>query len=272
MNSGKQTSESEEKAVEAGAWELCDVADEFGDLTGDKCLKLLGDGTYSSKYDNDEYLKAILFAYQDYTIKIRLLKNGSQLVDNFSGHIKIKDGCGDVHDIQFTDDNLGQIEPYLDEKEVVVVWGKEISTGEGKKEFREIIEKEGVLSAIAETGGGLFSTKYTYKFKFNLDGFKKAMSILQSKKWNANQYDESDYDDGGFDIDDSESDDSEPVSDEEIEAIKESVKFKIDPESDNEESGLDNNKSTSVEENTTYWFLCHEPPWLTILQRCLFSL
>ena len=45
------------------------------------------------------------------------------------------------------------------------------------------------------------------------------------------------------------SDDYESVSDIEIEAIKESVKFKIDPESDNVESGLDNNKSTSVEEN-----------------------
>ncbi len=45
------------------------------------------------------------------------------------------------------------------------------------------------------------------------------------------------------------SDDSESVSDEEIEATNESVKFKIEPESVIEESGSDNDISTSVEEN-----------------------
>lgn len=223
--------------LKTGAWEVCGTADEFGDITDGKCLRLFGKGTYSTEYENDKKLVALLFVNNNGYTYLKLLKKGSRLVDDFSGHIKIKDGENDVHDIYFSQDHPGAIVPYCDKKDVF--------HGEGKLEFRKILDKEGVLSALADIGGGLFdsSPKCKYKFKFYIEGFKKAMSILQSKKNNANQYDESDYDDREFDIDNSESDDSEPVSDEEIEAIKESIKFETESEPVNEE--LESDKKTN---------------------------
>lgn len=238
--------------LKTGLWELCGTADEFGDLTGGKCLRLVGKGTYSTEYENDEKLVALLFVYNNGFANFTLIKDGSRIVDDFGGHIKIKDGEGEVHDIYFTDRKSGVILPFWDKKDEL--------HGEGKLEFRELLDKEGVLSALADVGGGLFSSssKCTYKFKFNLGGFKKAMSILQTKKSIDNQNDESNYDDGGVDLDDSESDDSEPVPDEEIEAIKENVKFKTESELVNEESKSDKITDNNIDDDFPGYT---EPPY-----------
>lgn len=236
------TSESEMETAETGLWELCDVKDEFGDIIGEKCLRLLGNGTYSSEYENEKKLIAFLFVYQDNSIKIRLIKEGSKPVNDFSGHIKIKDGDGDVHDIYFSYDNLGQIEPRF---------GKE-----SESEFREIVQKEGVMSAIAVENGFLNPNKKTYHFKFNLNGFKKAMKYLPSYVNDTNQYDES------------ESDKEESISAEELEAVKEKIKFNIESESNVESSETeemtkqitDDDSSESAESNSKVFDAVEQMP------------
>lgn len=234
-DTSNQTSEIENDAMEIGLWELSDMLDEFGDPTGEKCLRLTGNGTYNSKLENDEKLVAILFVLKDNTIKIRLLKKGSQIVDDFSGNIRIKDGDGDVHEISFTNDNLGQIHPFWDEKSDL--------HGEGKKEFRDIIQKEGVMSAIAEESGFLNFNKTTYHFKFNLNGFKKAMRYLRQK------YGDDSYQDDVSKPENEEfNSNDEYVSEEELEAVKEKIDFKIESEPGNEQLIPDNKTVKNTDE------------------------
>ena len=254
MKSGIQTSESEEKTVETGSWELSDVADEFGDFTGEKCLRLMGKGTYSSELENNEQLTAIMFVYQDYTIKMRLLKKGAKLVDDFSGHIKIKDGDGNLHEISFTNDDLGQILPFWDKKNEL--------HGEGKMEFRKIIQKEGVMSAIAEERGFMNINKTTYHFKFNLNGFNNAMRYLLLNEGRAtNQYNNPEFNDDELSSDD----ESESVDDEldpETESeIAEKIKFEVNElESENIESDSHNTTITEKEDNSTIYNGADEMP------------
>ena len=147
--------------INTGLWELRDFKDEFGDKTSGKFLGLYGKGTWSNSLETDQKLIALLFVDEENAF-FRLVRN-RRLVDEFSGTIKLKDGEGVIHEIYFREKDR-DIEPF---------WEKDI------KEFREIIEKEGTLSVIAEVGGGLFTQKYLYKFKFNLDGFKKAMNYIR---------------------------------------------------------------------------------------------
>ena len=197
--------------LKTGAWELCDVADEFGEKVNGKCLRLIGKGTYSTEYENDKELNVLLFVGEYGYSYLMLIKDGSHRVNEFDGRIKIKDGEGDIHEIYFTYKKHGVIYPAWEEKDEI--------HGEGRKEFRAILDKEGVLSMLADVGGGLLSPKCSYKFKLHLDGFNRAMNILHPQESNDNQFDESDYDDEGFDIEDSESEGSEPVADEELEKI-----------------------------------------------------
>ena len=151
--------------LKTGLWEIGDIADEFGDITGGKCLRIIGKGTYSSDYESDVRLIALLFIYKNGLVNMQLYKD-KKLIDGISGNIKIKDGEGDVHEIHFRSDQFGQIEP---------------SSDADKVEFGDIIEKEGMLSAIAKESKFLnfaYSNK-TYNFKFNLDGFKKAMNFIR---------------------------------------------------------------------------------------------
>jgi len=151
--------------LKTGLWEICDIEDEFGDITEGKCLRITGKGIYSSDYESDTRLLALLFVYKNGLVNIQLYKDKKRL-DDFSERLKIKDGEGDVHEIHFSSDRLGQIEP---------------SSNVGKIEFAEIIEKEGMLSAIAKESKFLnfaYSNK-TYNLKFNLDGFKKAFNFIR---------------------------------------------------------------------------------------------
>ena len=150
--------------LKTGLWEISDIEDEFGDKTGGKCLRIIGKGTYSSDYESDTRLLAFLFVYKNGFVNIQLYKD-KKIVDDFSERLKIKDGEGDVHEIHFSSDRLGQIEP---------------SSKVDKIEFADIIEKEGMLSAIAKESKFLnfaYSNK-TYNLKFNLDGLKNAMKFL----------------------------------------------------------------------------------------------
>lgn len=166
--------------LKTGLWEICDMADEFGDITGRKCLRIIGKGTYSSDYESDIRLIAFLFINENGNVSLRLSKD-NKIIDDFSGDIKIKDGEGVVHEIHFSSDRLGQIEP---------------SNKVGKIEFGDIIEKEGLLSAIAKEST-FFNFAYsnkTYNFKFNLDGLKNAMKLLKPNESNASvtEYEEID--------------------------------------------------------------------------------
>ena len=252
--SGIQTSELEEKTAETGLWELSDVADEFGDLTGVKCLRLMGEGTYSSELENNEQLTAILYVYPDYSIKMRLLKKGKKVVNDFSGYIKIKDGDGNLHDISFTYDDLGQIQPFWEKEEEL--------HGEGKMEFRKIIQKEGVISAIAKESGFMNFNKTTYRFKFNLNGFKKAMRyLLPNEDRAANQYDNTESDDDELSSDD----DSESVDDEIDPETKSeiagNIKFEVNElESENIELDSHNTTITEKDDNSIIYNVADEMP------------
>lgn len=178
--------------INTGLWELRDYQDEFGDKTSGKFLSLYGKGTWSNSIETDQKLIALLFVNEEIAV-FRLVRNG-RLVDEFSGRIKLKDGEGGIHELYFSERD----------RDIAPVWKNEI------KEFREIIEKQGILSVIAEVGGGLFSQKYIYKFKFNLEGFKKAMYFLNPRGFGA--------------------DDSDEVTDEEIEAVKDKIVFNVETE------------------------------------------
>ena len=178
--------------INTGLWELRDYKDEFGDKTSGKFLGLYGKGTWSNSIETDQKLVAYLFVDEDNAF-FRLVKNG-RLVDEFYGRIKLKDGNGGIHELYFSESD----------KDIAPVWKNEI------KEFREIIEKEGILSVIAEVGGGLFSQKYIYKFKFNLKGLKKAMFFLNPRGLGT--------------------DDNSEVIDEEIEAVKDKIVFNVETE------------------------------------------
>ena len=212
--------------IETGLWEICDVVDEFGDMVSRDCLRLTGKGTFSNDYKTNESLIALLFVDIFNNISLRLIENGKKVVEEV-GDLKIKDCEGGIHKIYFSKTSSGEFEPYSIER---------------KMELREIIQKEGEITAIAEVGGGLFpSGKTTYKFKFKLDGLKKAMRYIQPSKVSETDQDEeleSDYDelDSGME--------SESVNEEDI-------KFSI-PESESmNEVDLDNesdkNKDDEIE-------------------------
>ena len=232
--------------LKTGAWELCGVVDEFGDVADGKCLRLVGKGIYSTEDEDDEKLLALLFVGDNgNSCYLKLIKNDSYVFKFFT-EIKIKDGDGEVHEISFEDINGdGSIVPY---------WNK------GYQEFRAILDKEGVLSALADvSSGGLFSSssRCTYKFKFNLRGFKNAMRFLQPNK--------SDYDEHDKNL---ESDDEESISDEKLEADKEKIKFKIESESNVEttESEIltpknkDENSSEYAESNSRVFDVVEQMP------------
>lgn len=150
--------------MKTGLWEICDVVDEFSDKVSSNCLRLIGKGTFSNSIVTNEKLIALLFVDENYNCSLQLVEYENGVVKDFGGTIKIKDGEGDVHEIYFSKSSAGDIEP------------TSIAT---KMEFKMIIEKEGELSAIANTSGWLLSEKKSYKFKFNLDGFKKAMNYIR---------------------------------------------------------------------------------------------
>lgn len=199
--------------LKTGLWEISDIEDEFGDKTGGKCLRIIGKGTYSSDYESDTRLLALLFVYKNGFVNIQLYKD-KKIVDDFSERLKIKDGEGDVHEIHFSSDRLGQIEP---------------SSKVDKIEFADIIEKEGMLSAIAKESKFLnfaYSNK-TYNLKFNLDGLEKAMKYLK--------HNSSDY---NYDEDEIESENSISLSEEEYEEVKNKIKFNVELDSVKEESDV----------------------------------
>lgn len=197
--------------LETGLWELCDNVDDFGDKTSGKYLRLIGKGTYSDNTTTDGKLLAILFVERDFVVSLRLIKHEKGIVESFGGFIKFKDNDGVIHDIPF----LGLSS---NDYKVFDVQGKK------DKEFRKIIEKEGVLSGIATQGGSLFEPNETkYKFKFFLNGLEKAMYYLNPRSV----------------VDDSESENS-IVTDEEIEAIKDKIMFNGETESIKEDNDTEN--------------------------------
>lgn len=236
--------------LKTGLWELCGTADIFGDLTGGKCLRLIGKGTYSTQYENDNKLIALLFVYDNGYANFVLLEDGSRKVDDFDGHIKIKDGKGDVHDIYFTDKQSGVIVPYWDKKDSY--------QGEGKFEFKELLEKEGILSALAEVGGRLFSSssKCTYRFKFHLGGLKNAMRFFQSSGYIESDNDDLDYDNNSEYIDEELEVDNESMIAEEVDLSVEDL--------ETEDKVLDSrdNKSMNIESDETpkVFDVCEQMP------------
>lgn len=47
--------------LKTGGWEIWDFTDEFGEKTGEKCLRLIGKGTYSNDYVHEKILHAALY-------------------------------------------------------------------------------------------------------------------------------------------------------------------------------------------------------------------
>lgn len=200
--------------MKTGFWELCDNVDEFGDKTSGKYLRLIGKGTYSNKYNKDGKLLAMLFINKKFEIELRLVEEEKGIVD-FGGHVKFKDGDGEIHEIPFL--GLGSKEYSVFDIE-----------GKKQEEFKDMIEKEGVLSGIAAQGGSLFNPNKThYKFKFYLDGLKKAMKYLNPNN--------SDY---NYDEDEIESENSISLSEEEYEEVKNKIKFNVESDSVKEESDV----------------------------------
>ena len=182
--------------METGLWNLGSTVDEFGDKVGENGLVTMGKGTYSDNYNTNERLYAALFSDKLGNVGMKLFEEGNGEVKEFRNHIKIKDSEGIIHDIYFTDSSPGAITPFSIEE---------------KLELLQIIEKEGIMSAIAEDKGGwLSSNKTTYKFKFNLTGFKKAMKFLRPNEDNTS---DSDYENSDIESESTE------------EEVKENIKF-----------------------------------------------
>lgn len=181
--------------LETGLWILGNTVDEFGDKVGENHLITFGKGTYSDKYKTNEILMVALITDKYGNVVLKLFENGNGEVKEFRHYIKIKDSDGIIHEIYFTDTSSGYIRP---------------NTVEDALELLRIVEKEGEISAIAEVKGGWFSSSKTYKFKFNLTGYKKAMKFLRPNDDNTTGYD--------YENSDIESGSTE-------EEIKENVKF-----------------------------------------------
>jgi hypothetical protein len=182
--------------METGIWNFGSSFDEFGDKVGENGLVTIGKGTYSDDYNTNERLFAALFADKLGNIGMKLFEEGNGEVKKFGNHIKIKDSEGIIHEIYITDSSFGFISPFSIEE---------------KLELLQIVEKEGIMSAIAEVDGGWFSSnKTTYKFKFNLTGFRKAMKFLRPNEDNTS---DSDYENSDIESESAE------------EEIKENIKF-----------------------------------------------
>ncbi len=194
--------------METGLWELCGFVDEFGDKINGKYLRITGKGKFSKTLETNEKLIALLFIDEYHNCCLRLVEYGYGVVKDFSGYIKIKDGEGDVHEIYFSESSSGNIEP------------NSLAT---KMEFRDIVEKEGELSAIANIGGGLFSEKKSYKFKFNLNGLKKAMNYVWHNENNASESDYEEVDSNIESFNNEDIDDDTDISIPESESINELI-------------------------------------------------
>ena len=73
--------------------------------------------------------------------------------------MKIKDSDGIIHDFSLWSMSDGHLEPFKTQQ----------------KEFRDILEKEGEISAVVTMND---FPETTYQFKLQLNGLKKAMSYL----------------------------------------------------------------------------------------------
>lgn len=146
-----------------GLWELDMYADDFGDKTSEKYLRLTGMGKFSNSAATNEDMVVLLFVDKE-SENIRIVEYGTSVVKEREYYdFKIKDSKGDIHNLRFFGSDDGYIGPSK--------FAKGCS-----EEFRKIIEMEGVISVNAKLDSEYRHDEY--QFKLNLDGFKKAYTFL----------------------------------------------------------------------------------------------
>lgn len=146
-----------------GLWVLDSFTDEFGDKTSHKYLRIVGNGTFSNSAATNSDLIAALYVDKD-EIYFKFIEYGSSVVkDKEYCRIKIKDSEGIIHNFKFYCYKSGRIK--LEDNK-----NKQYS-----KELKDLMELEGIISVNAVMG------KYSqsdYKFKLNINGYKKALTYL----------------------------------------------------------------------------------------------
>lgn len=146
-----------------GLWELDRFTDDFGDKISEKYLRLTGYGEFSNSAATNEKMVVCLFADKN-NAHFRFLEYGTSVVkDPEYYNFKIKDSKGTIHNLRFFCSSEGYI-------------GPSVYSNNSEKEFRKIIEMEGVISVHAELDSEYSHAEY--QFKLNLDGFKKACTFL----------------------------------------------------------------------------------------------
>ena len=169
-----------------GAWEIHSFTDDFGEESDGKYLTLTGKGTFSNSATTNSRLSVLMFVTQ-YNVSFKFAEYGSQLVKGEKYFtLRIKDSSGEIKEIRMFNDEDGNIRnlimnteeaPFGDLLELYKLSSKseDETAPDGNKILREILEKEGTISGIAEMGE---YSKSKYSFKFDLTGFNEAIKHL----------------------------------------------------------------------------------------------
>lgn len=146
-----------------GEWELKHYSDSFGEETNDKYLVLMGNGVFSNSATSNSNLKVVFFIDDD-NFSFRLFEYGSSPVkdDDASYYTRIKDSEGNIHDFRlWNSGQSGQIGTY---------------GNEDYKEIVDILNKGGEITVLMNYN---HYGQSDYRFKLNVDGFKKAIALVK---------------------------------------------------------------------------------------------
>lgn len=146
-----------------GAWELKCYSDSFGEETNDKYIVLMGKGVFSNSATSNSELQVVFFIDEE-SFSFRLFEYSSSPVkDDDAAYVtRVKDSEGNVHDFRLY--NIGK--------------SGQIGTNDKEMydEIVEILNKGGEITVIMSYN---YYIQTDYRFKLNVDGFKKAINYVK---------------------------------------------------------------------------------------------
>lgn len=162
---GNNTAVNIPLVCKTGSWELDYYNDEFGEKGSEPYLRIAGYGTFDNSATTGSNLTVYLYADPDNTFSLKFIEyNHSVVKDEGICSMKIKTKNGEIANFSWYNSESGQM-----------TLSDFLHKGETEK-FKKIIENEGEILCVATMGR---YTESTYKFKINLDGYNKAISMIK---------------------------------------------------------------------------------------------
>lgn len=154
-NNRKDNKANEPK--ETGKWEFEKNTDEFGDVTNNYYIRVIGEGQFSNSATTNSDMSALLY-YNQGQIIFRFVEYNLYVVKGEEDfYMRIKDSSGEIHEIRCYNTKNGNIHPC------------------DLTEMMTILNKGGIMSVSTKMGK---YSESTYIFKIDVSGFDKAKELL----------------------------------------------------------------------------------------------